>query len=272
MPYLERINVYPVKSVHGIAATRARVLAGGALEHDRRFAILDAHGELVNGKRTAAVHKLRLDYDRPTANVLLRLDTPAADGGHYEFRGETETGNDWLGRCLGLAAPARLIQNALTGFPDDTDSAGPTVIGSATLAAVAEWFGLTIDEARGRFRPNLEIGGVEPFWEDRLFASNGQWVEFVVGQVRFAGTNPCPRCVVPGRWVATGEIGPDPAFAKVFAQRRQASLPVWADAGRFDHHFRLATNTRLASGGTAGEIAVGDTVTIRAADSPGGIG
>ena len=258
MAYLERINIYPVKSVEGVPVARTRVLAGGALEHDRRFAILDAQGELVNGKRTPAVHRLRLDYDRSTATVVLRPTNGTADG---EFRGGAGPASEWLGRYLGLAGAARLIENALTGFPDDTESSGPTVIGLATLAAVAEWFGLTVEEVRGRFRPNLEIAGVEPFWEDRLYAAAGQAVEFNVGRVRYAGTNPCPRCPVPTRWAATGEIGPHPAFAKEFARRRQASLPAWAEVTRFDHHYRLATNTRLALIGE-GEIAVGDTVTL----------
>lgn len=271
MAYLERINIYPVKSVEGIPVTRARVLAGGALEHDRRFAILDAQGDLVNGKRTPAVHRLRLDYDRSTATVVLRsADGPTANGAATggEFRGGAGMASEWLGRSLELAGPARLIENALTGFPDDTDSPGPTVIGSATLAAVAAWFGLTVAEVRGRFRPNLEIAGVEPFWEDRLFGAAGHDVEFAVGGVRFAGTNPCARCPVPTRWVATGEVGPEPAFAKLFAQRRHASLPAWAEAARFDHHYRLATNTRLATIGAAGEIAVGDTVAVAAACGP----
>ena len=68
--------------------------------------------------------------------------------------------------------------------------------------------------------------------------------EFAIGEARFAGTNPCQRCVVPSRWSSTGEVGPAEAFAKMFALQRRRNLPPWANVSRFDHYYRLATNTR----------------------------
>ena len=44
MPTLERITVYPIKSLDGVVLESCRVLAGGALEHDRRYALVDAEG------------------------------------------------------------------------------------------------------------------------------------------------------------------------------------------------------------------------------------
>jgi uncharacterized protein YcbX len=61
---------------------------------------------------------------------------------------------------------------------------------------------------------------------------------------------------VPTRDPRSGE--PRREFAKTFARRRQETLPRWAPAGRFDHYYRLATNTRPAA--DACKLKVGDPV------------
>lgn len=260
MPYLARINLYPIKSLDGAECRQAVVLPGGALEHDRRFAMFDAAGEVVNGKRTDAAQRLRSMYDAGQRTISLRPEGNHRTETFHLDRHRTDL-EHWLAGYFELAGGLRLLEDAQAGFPDDTDSPGPTVISTATLEAVAGWFaGLTADEVRRRFRPNLEIGGVEPFWEDRLYAAAGEAVEFRIGEVRLAGTNPCQRCVVPTRWAATGQVGPEAAFAKTFAERRRQTLPSWAHAGRFDHYYRLAVNTCLAVPGEGGRIAVGDEV------------
>ncbi len=60
---LGRITIFPIKSLDGVDVLEARVLASGALEHDRQFALIDAEGRFVNGKRTEAVHRVRAEYD-----------------------------------------------------------------------------------------------------------------------------------------------------------------------------------------------------------------
>jgi uncharacterized protein YcbX len=125
------------------------------------------------------------------------------------------------------------------------------------LATVAQWFNLSINEARLRFRANLEIDGVDAFWEDRLYAEPGRVVRFRIGSVELLGTNPCQRCAVPSRDPASGDA--ISGFAKTFAGRREQSLPRWAVAARFDHYYRLAVNTRPA---VAGQLHVGNEVTI----------
>ena len=44
MARLERIRVYPIKSLDGIDLEAARVLGGGTLERDREFVLRDADG------------------------------------------------------------------------------------------------------------------------------------------------------------------------------------------------------------------------------------
>ena len=256
MPQLARITIYPVKSLDGLSVTSARVLPSGAIEHDRRYAIVDADGWLVIGKRTPLVHSIRSVFD-PEAHTL----TLRAQGSNMPRSFELDRDRGSLDAHLSylLGQVVSLVENPDSGFPDDTDAPGPTVLGTGTVEAVAGWFKLEPDDVRARFRANLEIGGVDPFWEDRLYGAAGSVIRFRIGDVVLEGTNPCQRCVVPSRSQTTGEVLA--GFQKHFAERRRASLPAWADASRFDHFYRLAVNTRLAPD-APGTIQVGDTVSI----------
>jgi len=259
VPYLARILIYPVKSLEGVSVPEAVVLPGGALEHDRRFSLVDASGRVVNGKRTDRVHAIRASFDPAARTIALGLrGHPGGETFHLDS--DRDALNSWLGDHFGL--PVTVREAPATGFPDDTDAPGPTVIAAATLEAVADWFGgLDPDDCRGRFRANLEVGGVEPFWDDRLYAEAGQAVPFRVGGVVFEGLNPCRRCVVPARSPTSGE--PTRGFQTRFGDLRRQTLPPWAAVSRFDHFYRLAVNTRrpaLAAG--PGIVRVGDEVEI----------
>jgi hypothetical protein len=257
VPFLARITIYPVKSLDGQDVDAAAVLPAGALEHDRRFALVDGSGRFVNGKRTALVHGVRSHFD-PRSRTL-ELGPRDGDGRRsFHVDADRVALHAWLTGHFGF--PVRVVEEAAAGLPDDADAPGPTVLSTATLGEVARWFpGLDAGEVRRRFRANLELGDVGPFWEDRLFAEPGRVVRFRIGAVDFEGVNPCQRCVVPGRGSMTGE--PIPGFAKTFAERRGQALPPWATASRFDHFYRLAVNTRSAGPG-GGTIRVGDEVTV----------
>jgi hypothetical protein len=255
MPRLARILVYPIKSFDGTAVDEVRVLPSGALEHDRRFALFDAEGQVVNGKRTSDMHQLRSRFDLNAGRVALSGGARSGDFSLASDRGQIE---EWLAAFFGF--PVRLEENATAGFPDDTVAPGPTVVSAATLAEVSSWFDeLAFEEIRRRFRPNLIIGGVEPFWEDRLYSEEGQFVRFQVGKLTLEGVYPCQRCVVPTRSSETGERYGE--FGKIFEARRYETLPYWATRSRFDHFYRLAVNTRPIAGAT-GTIYVGDDVRI----------
>lgn len=255
-PHVGRIFVYPIKSLPGVQVEQATVLADGALADDRRWAVCDVTGALVTAKRTPRVHALRARFALDEPSVSLRTDE---DETWHEFslagdRGELAA---WLSTFFGLQV--RVKENVEMGFPDDTESPGPTVVGAATLETVAGWFaGMSLEEVRERFRANLEVDGVEPFWEDRLYTANvRREVPFRLGGVTLLGTTPCQRCVVPTRHPMNGE--PTAAFARLFSERRAATLPEWAAAERFDHFYRLTTNTRVR---VPGVIRVGDPVAI----------
>ena len=257
LPSLVRITLYPVKSLDGLAVNEAVVLPSGALEHDRRFAVVDGEGRFVNGKRTAKVHQIRSSFDASARTLTLGIQGHD-DRQSFSVDLDREALDEWLSRHFDF--PVTVVENAGGGFPDDTDSPGPTLLSAATLRAVLEWFPeLVEDECRRRFRANLEVGGVEPFWEDRLFSEPGGVVRFRVGEVVFEGVNPCQRCVVPSRSAVDGV--PIPEFQKRFSTKRRETLPPWAAASRFNHFYRLALNTRVTHG-QRGTIRVGDEVEI----------
>jgi uncharacterized protein YcbX len=266
VPHLANIRVYPVKSLDPSDVAQARVLASGALEHDRRLALVDHEGKFINSKRTPLTHELRSRWDPVSRRLTLTRTVglrrpleafPFHDDVEFQVdaqRGELEA---WLSAHFSL--PARLVEDAAQGFPDDLDAAGPTVISTGTLETIAGWYpGLSLEEVRRRFRANLEIGDVEPFWEDRLYSVAGETVLFRVGDVTFAGNNPCQRCVVPSRDTHSGEVWP--AFNKQFTKLREATLPPWAERSRFNHFFRLSVNTKPACDG--GVIRVGDPIEV----------
>ena len=238
------------------------VLQGGGLQHDRKFAICDEQGRFVNGKRYPSVHQLRAAFDPSFENVSLQIQgkTQAQTFHLNDDRLNLEV---WLSQYFGFKV--KLLQNSSTGFPDDTDASGPTIISTATLTEVATWFPqLSLDEMRLRFRANLEIEAVPPFWEDQLFAEADSNVQFRVGAVSFEGVNPCQRCIVPTRDPLTGEVYPN--FTQTFIEKRKETLPSWVPVSQFNHFYRLSVNTRLLQSESNRKIYVGDNVTILDAD------
>jgi uncharacterized protein YcbX len=257
-PYISRITIYPVKSLDGFYLPSARILASGAIQHDRTFALVDEQGKFVNGKRNPKIHRLRSRFDLEEKVLILRVQGIEQE---YSFRLDTEREalNTWLGAYFDR--DVTVVENTEAGFPDDTEASGPTVISKATLQAVASWFpGLDEESIRLRFRANLEIGGVPAFWEDRLFAEAGSVVPFRIGDVLFEGINPCQRCVVPSRDPYTGEVFPH--FQEILARKRKESLPSWSTPSRFNHFYRLSCNTRVPASEEGKLLRVGDQVVL----------
>ena len=258
-----QISVFPLKSCDEVSLAKARVLPSSALEYDRQFALIDSSGDLINAKIHPRIHQLNLRVDP----AQRRFHVSERDG-RKEIQGSLDNDgrilSDWLSDFFSL--DVSIIENGATGFPDDLDAAGPTIVSTATLQTVADWFeGLSLDEVRRRFRANIEVGGVEPFWEDRLVHAGPNLQCFRIGNLTFVGVNPCPRCVVPTRDSRTGEVHP-PLFFQQFSKNRAATLPDWADRSLFTHYYRLATNTRLLEPGTvepgAAEINIGDPIEV----------
>ena len=260
VPHIAGISIFPIKSLDGVSVTEATVLESGALKHDREFAIVDQKGNFVNGKRNAKVHLLRSRFESDFKILSLQIQETEQK---FVFHLDKERSaleaplSDYFG------FPVKLEQNSKTGFPDDTNASGPTIISTATLETVASWYrGVSVDDMRSRMRANIEIGGVPPFWEDQLFARTGSSVRFQIGEVIFEGINPCARCIVPTRDAITAQAYPN--FQKIFVTKRKETLPDWVESSRFNHFFRLSVNTKVPASEAGKVLRQGDEVKILA--------
>ncbi len=254
--HLARIDLYPIKSLDGLTVQTAQVLPSGALQHDRALALFDTTGKFINGKRDARIHQVRSRLADDLAAVTVWTDEPSQTS-TFPLQPHPDGLAQWLSTYF--EQPVTLRHDSKIGFPDDTDSPGPTLISTATLQIIADWYGLSLVETRRRFRTNLEVAGVPAFWEDQLFSASDEPVPFRVGAVTFWGINPCQRCVVPTRNPQTGDS--TKGFQKHFAAQRAATLPEGVARSQFNHFYRLAVNTRLAPDSAVTSLSIGDAIT-----------
>ena len=262
-PRLSEIRLHPIKSLDPVSVTESRIGPGGGLEFDRVWALYSTDGQWVNGKNTAAIHRIRATFVPGLNSVTLSAHAAASGFAPTEiaFPSDTAAAAEWFSSFFNQEI---LVRYAAEGFPDDPIRNGPMIISIATLQRVCEWFPeiTDIDESRRRFRTPLEIEGVPAFWEDRLFReSEADAMPFRVGDVHFEGTNPCPRCIVPVRDSRSGaEIA---RFEKRFSALRRAEWPSWAhEPERIKHFYHLGINTRVALTEVGKTLRVGDPVSL----------
>ncbi|MDS0474768.1 MOSC N-terminal beta barrel domain-containing protein [Natrinema sp. 1APR25-10V2] len=254
MARLSRLRAYPIKGLDGIDLETAAILEGGTIAHDREFALFDADGEVVNGKRTDRVHELDTEFDPDTGE--LAVETPDGEYRRFDLEADRAAAENWFSEFFD--AELALERDTALGFVDRREM-GPSVISTATLETVASWFDeLTVDGARRRLRANVEVSGVEPFWEDRFVGTDA--AAFEIGDVRLEGVTPCGRCVVPQRDPDTGE--PTPEFRERFITKREETFPEWADADAFDHYYTVMLIARVAERDRGGTLRVDDPVEI----------
>ena len=252
-PYLASIRVYPIKSLDPLVLQEARVTDEAGIAGDRQFALFDAQGAVLHAKRLGKlIMSIRARYQRGGSSVELRAGESCE---LFDLEADRESLEAWFSRQL--QRPVSLRRSARTGFVDDRDASGPTLVGSASLASVADWFELETEEIRRRLRTNLEIAGLEPFEEDSLFGPPGQPRRFRIGTVELMGTNPCSRCIVPSI-DSQGGSAPDKGFATRFAARREQQRWQGSELDRYGHYYRLAINTRLSPGQGGKTLRVGD--------------
>jgi uncharacterized protein len=261
-PRLAQITIYPIKSLDGKVVDQARISTGGALEFDRRWAIVDASGKVVNAKRTAKIQQIRSQFDFIESENRLLVHLSTADDPSFQvfcLTTELDKIAIWLREFFGF--PVSLIENTIIGFPDDLAAYGPTIISTSTLLAICDWFpDLDLAEVRRRFRTNLELSNVPAFWEDRLFSTPGEVIDFHLGSVQFQGINPCQRCIVPTRNSLTGNV--TAKFQQVFSQQRQQTVLARANLSRFNHFYRLAVNTQIPDHEAGNFLNIGDLISF----------
>ncbi|MGK7939537.1 MAG: MOSC domain-containing protein [Crocosphaera sp.] len=255
---LDKIIIYPIKSLDGVSLSNAKILPSGALKHDRTWAILDENGKFVNGKKNKLIYQLRVIFNENLSEISLKIEGDNMVNYFHLYRDNKEL-ESYLSDYFGFSVYIK--ENKINGFPDDTDASGPTIISTATLETIAQWFpNLTVEEIRRRLRANLEITGVPAFWEDQLFANKNKWVNFRIGDIEFQGINPCQRCIVPTKNSYTGEITPN--FQQQFIKKRKETLPSWSNPSQFNHFYRVSVNTKVTNLQQETSLNIGDKVQI----------
>lgn len=262
--WLANIRLHPIKGLDPVSVPEARIGPNGGLELDRVWALFSVDGQWINGKRNPAIHLIRAEYNPQVSMVTLAAGRDALNNGtgkaaRFAFPADFARVAEWFSDYFDQRVIVRHIPE---GVPDDGLAPGPTIVSTASLQKVCETFsGVDLQQARERFRSTLEIDGVPAFWEDQLFGADENYaVRFKIGEVAFEGSNPCARCPVPPRNPRTGEelVG----FQKKFTDMRRASLPSTSPADRFDHFYRLATNTRIPSTEQGKVVRVSDAVVL----------
>ncbi|GAB3058132.1 MOSC domain-containing protein [Intrasporangium mesophilum] len=269
------LNVYPVKSLAGVAPQAAAVDARG-LVGDRRWAVVAPDGAKVTAREE---HRLLGVRAEPLADGAVRLCAPGAEavvavpprdgapvpvgfwGQASAVPGSLEV-SEWLservGRSLRLVWQdedmVRPIRPDLGGQPGDRNSfadAAPVHLTSeASLTRLNDWVLETALE-RGeepaeplrqeRFRPNVVVDGDEPFAED-------SWSVVRIGDVPFRATMVVDRCVMTT--IDRVELHTTKEPIRTLARHRK-----WDGATWFG--IRLTPVLPLAAGA---HLRVGDTV------------
>jgi uncharacterized protein YcbX len=226
VPRLTGLHVYPVKGAAGLGPSEWEVDRLG-LRYDRRWMVVDRDGVMLTQRshprlgqiypsvgdgvlrvETQGMPRLELPLDPgPTVSLTVRIWD---DSCIATWTGEPAA--QWFSTVL--KTDCSLVHLPETGARTaDPDFAPPghgvsfadafpfLLISEASLADLNRRLDTPLP--MNRFRPNLVIGGVEPFGEDRLRA-------FEIGGMRFAAVKPCDRCVVTTTDQQTGERGVEP--------------------------------------------------------------
>ena len=257
-PVVAAITIYPVKSLDGISLQNAQIGNGGSLIHDREYAIVDSNGKFVKGKNNDLVYLLRSEIDFETEIISFRHQTEKT-WHRFHLQNDKASINEFLSNFFKM--PVTLIRNTEGEFLDVPVQSGVTVLSTASLQKVADWFSdMDMEETRQRFRATIEITDVPAFWEDKLFLEEGTAIEFTIGKVTLYGISPRARCVVPTRHPQTAEAFPK--FPKTFAQQRMASLPQWSTLEDYGHAYYLSVDCYLPPSEFGKWIAVGNELNI----------
>jgi uncharacterized protein YcbX len=221
--HLTGLYVYPIKSCGGIAVEEWDVDERG-LRHDRRWMLVDEIGHFMSQRRyprmaligvriepggllvsAPGMPSLQVPFRPPDGKPLLTSiwedlveSLPVGDEADRWFSG-------FLGvRCRLVHLPDESVRPVGPDYGRAGDRVGLAdgfpflLISSASLADL----NTRLEHAlpMNRFRPNLVVGGCEPFAEDG-------WKQVRIGPITLRVVKPCARCAittVDQRTAATG--------------------------------------------------------------------
>lgn len=258
-PKVSKLFIYPLKSLDPIELTETTI-GVHSLKHDRTFAMMGEDGRYVNGKRTGRVNQLKATYD--LENGLIHL-TPRSKKQVETF--ELNINNRELNKYLEdfFELKLHLVHSEKGELLDVPFSSSATIISTATYKSLQQDLPKhSLDDLRLRFRANIEIEGVDAFWEEQLINSPTTAVKFTIGNVNMIGITPRDRCNVPPRDPLTGDT--DKTFIKSMMASRANSLPSDSKLPLFGNNYHLCVDTYLPPTETGKTIKIGDEIKLGA--------
>ncbi|MGV2986199.1 MOSC N-terminal beta barrel domain-containing protein [Vibrio sp. E150_011] len=215
---LSQINIYPAKSVGGIALSSSWVELQG-LSFDRRFMVALADGSMVTARKHPNMVKVSSSII-PSGLVFTYPGQPALKLEYAGFKKQeasaqvwndrftayttTDEADDWFSRVLG-----QRVELLFTGEQSNrhrekighnvsfADGYPLLMISTGSLEALNRRSPET--HSMEQFRTNLVIQSDEAFIED-------SWKRIKIGEVEFEVVKPCERCVLTTVDVNKGEF------------------------------------------------------------------
>jgi len=229
--HVERIFIYPVKSLSGIELKEVHLDARG-FRFDRRYMLVDDKGDFISQRENHRLALFRTAIEQDGFRISFAMDD-SKDSLLLPF--ESEIGRSmkvriWEDFCeavdVGDQASAyfseRLSQKCtLVYMPDSTnrfvdrhyaqgdetasfaDAFPILLIGSASLNDLNARLPEKEQVGWNRFRPNLVVKTEVPFEEDN-------WNVFKLGNAMLQCVKPCARCVITTINQETGIAGKEP--------------------------------------------------------------
>jgi uncharacterized protein YcbX len=220
---LNGLYVYPIKSCGGVAVGEWYVDERG-LRHDRRWMLVDEAGRFMSQRRFPRMALIGArsvpDGFVVSAPGMPSLEVPLRPPNGKPLRAQiwndtvdtlTAGGeaDRWFGEFLGVRSklvhmPDESVRPVDPDYGEPGDLVGLTdsfpflLISEGSLAALNAR--LEHPLPMNRFRPNLVVGGCDPFAED-------DWKMVRIGPITFRVVKPCARCAittVDQRTAATG--------------------------------------------------------------------
>lgn len=256
-PKVSKIRIYPIKGLDAIELTESRIGVHSLL-HDRSYAMRVADG-YINGKRTGKVNQLETTFDLDKGQVHF---TPRTTGETATF--ELKEGNLLLNQYLTdfFGEQIELVHSNKGELMDVPKRGSVSILSDASLVSLRNDFpDYSMENLRLRFRVNIELTGVEAYWEENLFHKPGTAVRFTIGEVEMTGICPRVRCSVPPRDPWTGKK--DKSFGRIMMKSRAENLPANSTLPEFGDMYHLAVDAYIDEKEQGKMIRLGDAVEIR---------
>jgi uncharacterized protein YcbX len=212
MPTIQALYCYPVKSCRGIALDAAPLTDTG-IAHDREWMVVDCDGRFISQRESPALALIVPALESGALVLQARGAAPVSIP--FDHAGESREVTIWDDQCVGidqgddaarwlaarLGRAVRLVRfDQRVRRRSDPGWTGETVAYTAfsdgyALLVISQ---ASLDDLNSRlpsplpmnrFRPNIVLGGLGPFGEDRL-------TDLVADGVRLRVVKPCTRCII----------------------------------------------------------------------------